>query len=167
MSFPIWFCPLNLTLNWTWILLLLCHDSPLFTDFYVILSCSITVQCTCYDQKISGDVEKSPSQNPPLNFQPSSPVTACLLASNHLGLHHSCSFFPLKGFRKSLCLFSKLSFSLAARSKSPFSSALIWNDDNLSFSQDQITSLTVTWCLVSVYSQWVPACHRCQPRWAS
>merc|ERR1719500_134295 len=95
------------------------HLLCLFYDFTV--SCSVGVQCTCYNQKISGEVEKSPSQNPPLNLQPSSPVTLCLLASNHLGLHQSCSFFPLKGFLNSLCLFSKLSFSLAARSQSPVS----------------------------------------------
>ena len=77
------------------------------------------------DQKIWGDLEKSPSQNPPLNVQSSSPVAACLVCSNHLGVHQSLSFFPLKGFLNSLCLFSSASFCFAASSSSPFSNALI------------------------------------------
>lgn len=76
------------------------------------------------DQKIWGDFEKSPSQNPPLNVQSSSPVAVCLLCSNHLAVHQSLSFFPLKGFLNSLCLFSSASFCFAASSSSPFSNAL-------------------------------------------
>ena len=76
------------------------------------------------DQKIWGDFEKSPSQNPPLNVQSSSPVAVCLLCSNHFGVHQSLSFFPLKGFLNSLCLFSSTSFCFAASSSSPFSNAL-------------------------------------------
>merc|ERR1719464_973257 len=77
------------------------------------------------DQKIWGDFEKSPSQNPPLNVQSSSPVAVCLLCSNHFGVHQSLSFFPLKGFLNSLCLFSSTSFCFAASSSSPFSNALM------------------------------------------
>ena len=79
------------------------------------------------DQKIWGDFEKSPSQNPPLNVQSSSPVAVCLLCSNHFGVHQSLSFFPLKGFLNSLCLFSSTSFCFAASSSSPFSNALTIN----------------------------------------
>ena len=79
------------------------------------------------NQKILGDLVKSPSQNPPPNFQSSSPVAECLEGENHLGVHHSFSFLPLKGFLNSLCLFSKASFSFEARSRSPFSKALQCN----------------------------------------
>ena len=76
------------------------------------------------NQKIDGDFEKSPSQKPPLKDQSSSPVAECLLGENHLGVHHSFSFLPLKGFRNSRCLFSNISFCCAAKSNSPFSNAL-------------------------------------------
>ena len=82
-------------------------------------SCSIVT-----NQKIDGDFEKSPFQNPPEYFQSSSPVIGFLQGANHLGVHHSLSFLPLNGFLNSRCLFSNDSFSFAASSNSPFSRAL-------------------------------------------
>ena len=61
------------------------------------------------------------SQYPPTCFQSSSFVNSFLMGRNQRGVHHSFSFLFLNGFRNSRCSFSNLSFSDAARFKSPFS----------------------------------------------